>query len=466
MGDNKTPADKVEDEVLNVLPTLNAAELEEVCGVIKLEVKEAMKGNRRLLRKAVMKFLCAGDEDGEQDRMAEFLLLFDHLQLNDNADEDAEEDGGTKKVEKKAETAVEQKNVEQTDTKVKEEETDSADDRVKSSSTSTTTKTDDSTSSSSSTRKRTEEYVTTRTIRKEFKLPNMIGGDSPNALSFSSLKFEISKGRKQGHHDSEICSAIISKVADKELKEYFENEPDIELEDVLDMLKSVCTEKQKSSAAFTIFTNDEQGENEKPMSFITRVLRLRKRVAELGKEEGCLYPAKMLTERAQEVVLGGLRDTEIQSALREKWKDNMTDKKILSCAAAIVAAEMERKRKLFGKPKDKVKECDAVEVNEISQGHEKNEKKARGARPNPFAEIDELKLQIAERDNRLAKRDDEFKAELNEIKQLIVDKNEDRPRKSSRKCPKCVAENRFRCRHCWECGADDHRRGDPNCPEN
>ena len=307
--------------------------------------------------------------------------------------------------------------------------------------------------------------MTTRTIRKEFKLPNMIGGDSPNALSFSSLKFEISKGRKQGYHDSEICSGIISKVADKELKEYCENEPDIELEDVLDMLKSVCTEKQKSSAAFTIFTNDEQGEHEKPMSFITRVLRLRKRVAELGKEEGCVYPAKMLTERAQEVVLGGLRDTEIQSALREKWKDNMTDKKIMSCAATIVAAETARKQKLFGKPKDK-KKGDAVEVNEISEGHEKTEKKVRGARPNPFAEIDELKLQIAERDNRLAKRDDEFKAELNEIKQLIVNKNEDKPRKSSRKCPKCVADNRFRCRHCWECGADDHRRGDPNCPEN
>ena len=305
-----------------------------------------------------------------------------------------------------------------------------------------------------------------RTIRKEFKLPGMIGGTSATALTYSSLKFEIAKGRKQGYEDPEICLAIISKVADKELKEYFENEPDMDLEDVLEMLKCVC-KPQKSSTAFTTFTNDKQGPNEKPSTFITRVLRLRKRVSTLAREEGRTYLDStyedMLKERAFEVIFGGLRDENVRSGLRDKLRNDisLTDMQILKHMSDVVGAEDERKAKLFGKEEEE----ESVEVNEVTgDTREERKEKKEKKKLNPFAEIDELRTEIR-------KRDDHVDAQLNEIKQLLLKNSAgsgepEKPKKSPRKCPKCVAENRFRCRHCWDCGADDHRRLDPNCPEN
>ena len=52
----------------------------------------------------------------------------------------------------------------------------------------------------------------------------------------------------------EMCSEVISKVADKELHSYFEMEPDIKLEEVLDMLKSTCAEQGKERTARAVFT--------------------------------------------------------------------------------------------------------------------------------------------------------------------------------------------------------------------
>ena len=109
-------------------------------------------------------------------------------------------------------------------------------------------------------------------------------------MSFSSLTFEIEKARKLGYREAEMCSAVISKVADKELRSYFETEADMELDEVLEMLKSSCPEPERTArSVFTKFSNDKQGSSEKPMTFITRVLRLRKKVLKLGAEEGVVY---------------------------------------------------------------------------------------------------------------------------------------------------------------------------------
>ena len=70
-----TDPDEVEDEVLNTLPTLNASELEEICELIGVTVKETQKGKRRVLVKLVMKFLCV-DEDEDDEKLAEFLLVY------------------------------------------------------------------------------------------------------------------------------------------------------------------------------------------------------------------------------------------------------------------------------------------------------------------------------------------------------------------------------------------------------
>ena len=315
-----------------------------------------------------------------------------------------------------------------------------------------------------------EESLVRTTIRKEFKLPGMIGGKSATALTYSSLKFEISKARRQGYLDSEICLAIISKVADKELKEYFENEPDMELADVLEMLKCVC-KPQKSSAAFTTFTNDKQGDTEETETFVARVLRLRKKVLSSAKEEGRTYIdtsyEAMLKERSFEVIFGGLRDESIRSALRDKLRSDysLTDLQILRHTTDVVNAEQERKSKLFGveaaaaaAAAKAMKDAESsAEVSEVSSSKEEKKEKKK---LNPFAEIDELRSEMR-------KRDDHVDAKLEEITQLL--KKSSTPKvvgKHPRKCPACHGANKPRCRHCWEYGADYHRRGDDVCPEN
>ena len=78
-------ADQVEDEVLNTIPTLDAEELEEVCGIIKVEVPEGMKGKRRELRRFVTKQLV---QNGEKDDNANVLLIHDYINRDIKAEDE------------------------------------------------------------------------------------------------------------------------------------------------------------------------------------------------------------------------------------------------------------------------------------------------------------------------------------------------------------------------------------------
>ena len=66
-------AEDVEDTVMNTLPTLNAVELEAVCGVVNIALTDEQKGKKRQLLKLVMKYLCTETE--EETKMADFLAV-------------------------------------------------------------------------------------------------------------------------------------------------------------------------------------------------------------------------------------------------------------------------------------------------------------------------------------------------------------------------------------------------------
>ena len=77
----------------------------------------------------------------------------------------------------------------------------------------------------------------------------------------------------------------------------------------MDMLKSTCVEQENTAKnVLTKLSTDKQGENEKTLTLITRVLRRRKKVLKLAEEEGILYNEKMLATTAFQVIFGGLRD--------------------------------------------------------------------------------------------------------------------------------------------------------------
>jgi len=239
----------------------------------------------------------------------------------------------------------------------------------------------------------------TRVRFKEFKLPGMIGGSGESAISYSSLEFEIANGRKLGHKDEEMCAVVISKVADRELRSYFEEEIEITLKDVMDMLKSNCSKQENTAKnAFLKFSTDKQGEKEKTLTFITRVLRRRKTVLKLAIEEGIHYDEEMLSLTAFQVIFEGLREEGIRTALRAKWGENykMEDKIFMKHAAEVISSEQARKLRLFGKD---IEPDQDVQINAIHGGGRKQvsfpeEKEVKKEKLNPFAKIEELRTEM------------------------------------------------------------------------
>ena len=443
-------ADQVEDDVMNGLPSCGVDQLLQICELIKVTVDDGIKGNRRELLKLVMRTLCATTT--QDDKMPEFLLIHDFLWPDGSEDEDTEvktENGKDEEPGKKSTPEVEE---------TKTANSPIAPRKLK------------RTVTPRRAQKTTVHTEITKVRIKEFKLPGMIGGEGENALTYDSLLFEVDNGRKLGYTDTEMCSTIISKTADKETRTYFQTTPNMKLEDVLEMLKSACGTEKESSNLFTQFTNDKQGKDEKPLTFITRVLRLRRKVYTLGLEEGSNYDQNMLAKRSLQVIFGGLRDENVRSALRERVKNDhlLEDKVIHKHASEIIAAEEERKLKLFGKTAE-------VTVQQVTKSSASNESSTgKKEKPNPFEKIEELRAETE-------RRSEELRCELSEIKNLLMSKyNRDEeadPKEEEKKskpgtksrfgrCKKCVAENKLRCFHCWTCGQDDHKKGAAECPGN
>ena len=477
----KTP-EEVEDGVMDVLVTLDAEQIEEICGLVNVVIADDLKGNKREMKKLLMKHLCTISAD--DDKLADFLAIHTHLKIGEEEEDDGSFDEEEEEDTEENEDPLSSSSSDEDTANVKQEDGATRLQSKKANKGKSVSKGKIMKKNGTSKKKGTsgkqgnpkkskgktsvsesEEEVEIRRVRvaKDFKLPGMIGGDGENAMSYSSLEFEIAKGRTLGFTDPEMCSTVISKTADKELRSFFENEEGMELNDVLEMLKAVCTVKE-SSTLLTEFTTDKQGPNEKPITFITRVLRLQN-VRKKGKEEGIHYNKEMLAKRSFQVIFGGLRDENIRTALREQTKNNhkLSFKAVFLLANNVIQAEDERKKKLFPKKSTESKnDTEDVDINVMDAGnrdfgaHRKKEKR------DPFVEIDRLRTELKESQNEIKDLFLEFKKEYLNKKD---NKEGKPPRKQANRCPNCVAANVARCvGHCWQCGQSDHRMKD--CPEN
>ena len=252
-----------------------------------------------------------------------------------------------------------------------------------------------------------EEVQIMRTTRlRELRLPGMIGGVGENALSFSSLEFEVKRARQLGHSELEIVTAIIPKIADKELRRGCELEEDLELSELMDMLRSCTAEARDSSTVFAEFSHAAQKweENESVATFVSRVFRLRKEILKLGKEEGVTYDMDMLKRQGFSALINGIRDENVRMGMREKCAGDihLTRAAFLKHAADVVAVESERKRRLFPK---REKQVTCPDINALSTEQLEHLKqmalntpeptpKVTKKKLNPFTEIEELRTQM------------------------------------------------------------------------
>ena len=246
---------------------------------------------------------------------------------------------------------------------------------------------------------------------KDFKINGVIGNPGcKDRITYSSLVYQIENARKMKYSDAEISAGIIKNMqADLELKTLFELEPSISLNTMLDMLRSCYTEPD-SATLYSEFTSAAQLPTESAQRFVTRLMVLAKKVMTLSIEEGCAFDERMMQKRFFHVMFTGLREENIRSQLRMKCKNDHTlpREEILKYIADISTVEMERKEKLFPKKETSVNMV-GLEGNRCD-GNKKTKE-------NPFTKIDDLK---AEMRAEMQKEKEELKAELFEIKKVIL----------------------------------------------
>ena len=503
-------ADEMEDAIMEEIPQVEASVLEELFGVVGLPVLDAHRGRKNALRKALMAYLCSPSEDGG-DRTEQWLLVYGRLfpngvQPKEETTEEAAPTRVTTEVVTDAGTgehagllAAANAILPQNGGRVvrnRREDAPPVRDRREDAPPVRNRREDDMAMYSAppprlplvntqehrqqvpqqhrETRNlNQDEILITRTRLRELKLPGMIGGSSESALTFSSLEFEVKRAKLLGYTEPEIVSAIIPKIADRELRKGCELDEDLELEELMDMLRSCTAEARDSAKLFAEYSHAAQREDDTVATFISRVFRLRKEILKLGTEEGVVYDLQMLKKQGFAVLMNGIRDENIRMGVREKCAGDIeiTKARMLKYAAEVVAVEAERKRRLFPKkPALDISACSVEQLEQLKQmalnTPEATTKPTK--KKNPFVEIEELRTQMV--------------GEINEIKSLILAQNSryqenqdttrggganrggqrSNRRRPYKRCANCETANNDTCSHCWKCCSIGHKSQD--CP--
>ena len=365
-------ADETEDRVLARIPTLTAVELEEVCGIISLDVPATQKGKRRELRKLLSNELM---KDTEDDNLATLLLIHDHLYPAPTKEE--EDDKAVAKVEPVVEKDKEEAADLQKDKGLKE-----GGSRLSESS---------------------DRFVETR--MRELKLSGTIGGPtSAKNMTYTSLLFEVNNARKSRCPDSVIITGIIKAIhPDNDAREYLESSPDSSLDEVLEFVKNHCKQIDENGALYTAFQTARQLGNQKAIGFVTGLMVLRKKILHVSAEKGTPQDENMLRKQFFHLMFTGLRSESIRTELREKVRGDWTisDNQLLKMVREVSANEVERNQKFGDELEDEHQSDQKAVVNVVSCKQDKKKKenpfeRIEGLLVNQDKEIKELRTQVME----------------------------------------------------------------------
>ena len=236
----------VENEVMMLLPELEADQLEEVCALAPVVIPEAAKGNKNQLLRLLLKHLLALDED---NGFATFRVIHEKLTNKGDGDDARVEDAGVKNPD-----------VTKTDVKVEKNE---------------------EKGNFGGSKAVVDVYQL-----KNFKINGMIGGlGEKDKLPYSSLSYQIENGRKMGFSEEKICAAVIKAISpSNHLRTYFESIPNLNLPAVQEILRSHFRKKD-SAAVFTDLAVAKQLGTESCMDFVLRIVCVRKSLLCLPRKD-------------------------------------------------------------------------------------------------------------------------------------------------------------------------------------
>ena len=414
--------DEIEDDVLTWLSMQEVDVLEQVCTKLTLTCPEEKKGKKTTVLKLILKHLC-DLETTEDQGMSTFLLLHGLIDTEDK------KDGDDKKGIIKHPVG-------------------------------------------DTTKKKGSEVTFDILKLKDFKISGSIGGvGEKDKLSYTSLCYQIVNAQKSGYSNENVCAAVVKAISPgNNLRTYLESKPNLNLDSLLNVLRSHFKEKD-SSAVFTELGNAVQQAAETTLEFVIRLMCMRQKVLDLSQVEGCPYDGNLLKKRFFHTMFTGLRNANIRVDLREQCQNNplISDEDLLKFVSEVVANETERNEKLSTKK--------SVDVNVVDNKNSKDKKKE-----NPFVQIQEL--QLTHQKEMAAMR-----TEISEIKNTLLAAKpslQNQPTnsrfdgnvqnftpsyrrnmqgnftKKKNKCRKCELDNVPRCFHCFVCGSVEHMSF--NCP--
>ena len=300
-----------------------------------------------------------------------------------------------------------------------------------------------------------EAGATNSALRREFKIVGTIGApNNKERVTYMNLCSQIEDARSKNYSDKEICQALRKAVSPgTELRTVLDAKVDMTLETMLTFVRGYLQEKT-ATELYHELNSMSQKDDEDPQTFVLRAMGVRERIvkASASDSSGIHYDTKMIQSLFLHTIRTGLNDIAVKSEVKELLRDDETlDEEILSALNTAALEEHQRKAKTETVAKKR------VAINEASI----RDSRTAGA---SVSAIDELMSPLL----------DTMKVMKEELKSLRHDVNSmhtqrgggrgggrGRGRGGRRACEHCQRDNTgASCKHCWICGAGDHKSFD------
>ena len=288
-------------------------------------------------------------------------------------------------------------------------------------------------------------------FRRECKINGTIDEKSADSLNYIGLCSEVADAKKKGYKEAEIAMAVRKSVATRSVvRKYLDAKSDLTLTEMLAFVRTALHEKSASQLHQDL-TDAVQEENEDAQTFVNRVMLMREEILKASLAESAVrFDPQSVRDLYLQAIRTGLKDNVVKAQIEPLVRRGATtmDTELLLELDHIASEESVRQAKLV-KEKEKADVC----INEahIMKGNDPDADFCV-RKSNPILEVVDVVKELK----------DEVKClrmEVNDLREKGASAN----KKPKYGCEYCIKNNRGSfCRHCFSCGAGDHKRD--KCP--
>ena len=297
--------------------------------------------------------------------------------------------------------------------------------------------------------------------RREFKINGCVGGEK-DSLSYTSLSFQMGRGRKAGYTSTEIQAAVIRAMKPgSSLRNYMESREDMEDKVFIQILRSHYKEKD-STSVFHEMSNVFQSSSESEIDFCLRAMSLRQRVMSLSVEEGYPFDETLIRRRFFQAIHTGLKYNNIRVHLQGILKAGVvSDEELLHEISVASYVEQEH----LNKVKLKASINEVSKVDSAVKNSDKKESTEKTKNDNTLlSEINRLSAKVSELSSVHTEIEDikkhlaNLQFPLNQITENNDKFGSRQRRRQIFRCQECENRKRNFCNHCFQCGESGHRK--------